>query len=289
MLEFEKIQYIVNKTEGKGINYSITTNGIKLKDEKILNFLIAYNFKLNISFDGVNNNYRKNIKNENTTNQVIDILKKIKDDNLNYLKEKVTLAVTITPPFNLLENEKYFSKEFFSEFQYSISMILDGNLKIYDGLDIEREAKKLDDDFNLLMELYLNGKSNNFIDALVGKSLYRIENRDNSIRKNRYTYGACDFGKMRLYVTSDGKLRICERVNNNGEIGDINKNKYASIDLKNKFFSEILYRCKDCWAVRLCELCFASFSRVDYEIDNICENEKKWLEKMIAIYIEKSA
>ncbi|MEK3668919.1 MULTISPECIES: radical SAM protein [Paenibacillus] len=72
--------------------------------------------------------------------------------------------------------------------------------------------------------------------------------------------GCCIPGRRRLYVTTDGKFKVCEKMANSPYIGDVEAG--IDIDALNKYYFEeytekSIKHCSNCWAARLCSICYA--------------------------------
>ncbi|GAA0405044.1 radical SAM protein [Paenibacillus motobuensis] len=94
--------------------------------------------------------------------------------------------------------------------------------------------------------------------------------------------GCCIPGQRRLYVTTEGDFKVCERMSNSPYIGDIER----GIDIEavyrsyyEEYSNKSLQHCANCWAVRLCGICFATC----YQTDGLDENKK-----MNTCYAEKA-
>lgn len=131
----------------------------------------------------------------------------------------------------------------------------------------------------------------NIYSGLLTNALVKIHNRllyNDQI--NIYYYnGCCIPGQRRLYVCTDGKYRVCERIGNAPLIGSVDTGidfdaikKYYIFDYKEKS----LPNCSQCWAFNLCDICYAQcFDELGINIDEkqtrCAETKsryKKWLE-----------
>lgn len=69
----------------------------------------------------------------------------------------------------------------------------------------------------------------------------------------------CIPGSRRVYVTVDGKLKICERIGESPDIGCV-EDGFDFAVIKRYFFDEYIEKslpfCKDCWTVQMCALCY---------------------------------
>ena len=88
--------------------------------------------------------------------------------------------------------------------------------------------------------------------------------------------GCCNPGNRRLYITTEGKFHVCERIGESPAIGDVDHGLDVE-SIKKYYIDEYaqasLPDCSNCWAAQLCSLCFASF----YNENGIDMKEKKRL------------
>ncbi len=86
--------------------------------------------------------------------------------------------------------------------------------------------------------------------------------------------GCCMPGSRRLYITTDGQYKVCERIGNSPVIGDV----YSGIDQESikkyyidEYCSVSIECCSTCWASQLCSICFANI----YSKDGINLSKKR--------------
>ena len=75
-----------------------------------------------------------------------------------------------------------------------------------------------------------------------------------------YYNGCCIPGQRRLYVCTDGKYKVCERIGTSPYIGSVDTGidfdsvkEYYIFDYKEKSLPD----CSRCWAINLCDICYA--------------------------------
>lgn len=99
--------------------------------------------------------------------------------------------------------------------------------------------------------------------------------------------GFCVPGMRRNFITVDGKIVVCEKVNEDEEIfqiGDV----YSGVDINkvkrliNKTI-EKTQKCKICWAAKFCNLCFKDIFEIS---DKFCEKSRTRIEKDLIKYLE---
>ncbi|MBY6914834.1 Cys-rich peptide radical SAM maturase CcpM [Clostridium botulinum] len=273
LLEFEFIKtcidYAKEKSEGKKVVFSMTTNASLLSDE-VIQCLYDNDVNLMISIDGpkeIHDKHRKFvIDNESTFDKVFSNIKKIREKFPNYIN-KISFNAVVNPEndFNVINN-------FFT----NCNEIKDINSRIGIAIDTNNTFLKGNSD-----EYYLNREYELFkiFYCLIKKkntkkcSKVAIEYlKDLSEFSRMIAYqkiapeqsnpsGACMPGVQRLFVTVEGNFYPCEKVSESSEfakIGNINTGfdigkikKLLSITKNNE------ENCKKCWAIKFCGICAA--------------------------------
>jgi uncharacterized protein len=108
---------------------------------------------------------------------------------------------------------------------------------------------------------------------------------------HRYEHpnGVCVPGLRRVLVSVDGNFHICEKINESLPIGNVED----GLDMKqielimDEFVKKSSPRCRECWAIRLCSLCFihAATDQLDFEKkENHCKVHKQVLLHNMKLY-----
>jgi len=270
LLEFKKIKYIVENLNNqyKNVRYAFTTNGVLLKNE-IITFLIKNNFSIKISLDGPKIAHDRNRITQNGTGSFDLIEKKInmiKKTNLNFFKKKVGFVLTIAPPYNLNEVLNFFEKNTYLNQPVIINFVDPIGTNFFDGFNMEYENKKLKDQQKELLKEYFKLKIKGIhtvrlklLEEFFGKNLFVMDKRYIfPLEKFVSPNGACYPGLDRLFITTEGKLTMCEKVNEDLPFGDVFNGiniEYVK-NIYNDYCSLIDKVCLDCWAYRICRSCF---------------------------------
>ena len=84
----------------------------------------------------------------------------------------------------------------------------------------------------------------------------------------------CIPGSRRVYVTARGKLKVCERIGESPDIGDVDDGLNYG-DIRRSFYDEYIEKslpiCKECWTVHMCALCYMYC----YNKDGVDMNRKR--------------
>jgi len=268
----ESIAYINEKYDGRGVKYTLTTNGTCFNDD-IINFLEENEFNVQISIDGPREIHDKNRRYPNGKGSYDDIM-----DNVRYIKQnypefyrKVGFITVVAPGVDLsCVNEFFTADDVLSQNNVINNMVNTfgaSNEIVYDDLyhttNTYHELKHL----LAATGLYSKEKLSKLFATAIGnlerlhKGLSRL-----LITEKSHPGGPCIPGAMRPFVDTDGRIFPCERVSESlaVQIGHIDtgfdKNKVEAILNVGKLTED---ECKSCWCFMHCSLCVAACSDGD--------------------------
>lgn len=270
LLEFEKLKKIVAYCRAKPasrINYSLTTNGVLLDEEKI-RFFIRNGFSVTVSLDGpqhIHDRYRKTPQGIGTFDRVIENLQKFKDIDPEYYRQKVLFSVVNAPPLKLQQTADFFRTESLVKNNSLTTTYVDNAqnqfLKKKGGEVTEEEEWDTSCFYTEYMQQTVKCESiSNYTKEFFDKQIIQFYKRPKTRLGDIFPNGCCIPGQRRLYVGVDGTLRICERADSLTDIGHIatgiDKGKIAKIV---NDYIEMSQSCLQCPFCRLCSNCFASY------------------------------
>ncbi len=302
LLEVDKIYFAINyikeHCKNSNINFSITTNATLLNEE-IIDFLVKNNFILQLSLDGPANVHDKNrlLKNAKGTYEIVlDKIKYLFCNYPDYCEKNVSINAVFdhSESYNYIFN--YFSNSpIFSKMYWKITYINDyikNNICINKNLKTTNNAQFKS---KQVAYFYNKIKSKEFIENKTYQDLFDYNSIENKLSQTYNGFpvslskgGLCVPGITRLLVTPEGNFRVCEKTTTNDiyTIGNvfsgfnsekIRKLMNADIIAKNK--------CKNCWAIRLCDICVAKidFSSPDYNshLDELCIKTRNRISKSL--------
>jgi len=268
------LEYATKKNVGKKLYFSFTTNAV-LMTKEIAEELAQYeNFSILVSIDGpreVHDLYRVDVSGKGTFDRTLRGLRYLVEAFGERAEKCIILSMVYGPPYSFEKLESI--QKFFKELDWLPSGIRkeityptpESMTSIYRHLDSVGIKADRRDDSSLLTWTHNNynkeTKSGLFTSNLLEQKFLRINKRlvfdgiMDYIRLN----GCCMPGQRRLYVTVDGKFRVCERIGNSPFIGDLEHGLYMDIIEKEYLFgyAEQSYeKCSKCWLGRLCDLCY---------------------------------
>jgi len=271
LLNFPLIEKIVqwakkNTTSLLTFRFHFTTNGLLL--DKYIEFVVRNDFIINISFDGNEENmsYRLDHNGENCFKQVYSNVMKVKQNYQDYF-EKNVFFIAVLHNKNSLEQAcsfcmSHFNKvplcsrlndsgvnpqkrEIFSEIKESASIELSANTK----KAILRRGLGFKEIINFIR--YYSGF--HFYDY--NELLFQKEEPE----EKKIPTGVCFPFSKKIYMTINGNLYPCERLDSCFILGNIHNAKVLDTEqiasLYNQYFSNILPVCKNCMRKFSCDKC----------------------------------
>jgi uncharacterized protein len=245
----------------------VDTNGTLLTDEMI-RYFIENRFYLQISLDGpkeMHDRFRVFSNGKGTFDRIMSNLRKIRKMNPEYYMLYVSFATTLVPPYDLERLDDFYSSPPFRDNAVNLTL-----LSQYDTTFFDKHARgiesKLERTYLSLRDQYVatrieNGTPTNFVRALIEQDMTRLCRRGfSTMNGSVHPNGICLPGARRVFVSVDGGYYPCERVlGEDFRIGDVENGVQPE---RVKRLVEDYMRlsapdCFNCWAVRLCRMCFS--------------------------------
>ena len=268
----EVISYIKSRTTAN-IYFSITTNGTLIDDEKI-DFLINNKIFLMVSLDGDKQTHDKNrvfFTGNPTFEVIMKNLNSIKEISADYYKYYILFSVTLTEGCDYKIIDDFFSK---LENPCKISGVL-----AYGSRDI-KPIKNTSKNIKYIINKFVQGCWSHTYDAIdtrgpyffalnvVGTTIKLLHTRDVSnchLAKKQYMLRRhCIPGSTKIFVSPEGNFYPCEKLDSHDHL--IIGNIYEGVNLEKvkKYLDNFIkiknQKCKNCFLLNICNLCFQSAS-----------------------------
>ena len=287
LLEFGLIKELVatagNHPQWPDLRFTIDTNATLITG-KIAEFLVRQKIFLQVSLDGpatIHDRYRVTRGGQPTHRAVlrgVETVLKMDPEAAG----RITFIATLAPPYDFLAVADYFDHfPLFAKLGIPGTPFATLNVANLDGIDLtgcEPEAgasggghgKQRRANWNRAREQYLQGRAGDGTTALsptlarfFDAGLIRFHHRSRSRLPEPFPpTGFCRPGQRRLHVRTDGSFQPCERVGESLVIGDtargIDREKVEMIF--SALFGAVRSRCRDCWSLRLCGICFTALA-----------------------------
>ncbi|NIM11493.1 MAG: radical SAM protein [Candidatus Aminicenantes bacterium] len=304
---FDLLKEVVEWTKSKGVfqkyRFSLTTNGTLLTDE-IIAYFVENNISILLSLDGpkkIHNRFRVFRNGKGTFDAIMKNLERIQQYSRDYFLNLISFNTVITPPYDFdAVIDFFFASEFLSPLKHKVRInFVDAyETSFFRDFQLEGEKKNLRKEFTKLRNRYkealINGTHEELTveNSLFLQDFYAIVRRPLETLPRQYPpKGSCIPGQRRLFVNTQGKFYMCEKVGSNYEIGNVDggidyKRIYNFYREYDRFFSD----CKDCWALRLCTKCFNNI-RQGERFDEVrkkelCKSMLRNIEENFVIYCE---
>lgn len=289
LLKFDLIKQIVDYVKSvkmsKEYRFSLTTNGTLL-NTKVVECFNENNIGATISLDGpknIHDRYRVFSNGKETFNVILKNLSNIKKFFPGYFKKNISFNVVLAPPYDFENVITFFYKNpFFKEVNktiifnsvdtYETTFFMDFCLETYEKNGHKEMLKFRDQYKNALIKG--DYKNLTIEKQFFDKPFYTIDSRKMKLLGKKHPpLGTCFPGQRRLFVNALGKFFMCEKVNSNYEIGNVDNGfDYEKIYKFFKKYEEFFKNCRYCWAVRLCKKCFNEIRKAD-DFDEERKNE----------------
>lgn len=271
------IEYIKRKYPFRQPTYNITTNATLLNNE-IIDFLVENDIKVSISLDGPQreyNKYRVDGNGNSCYEQVYHNIQNLLRKYPKYFKESVTYNVVMYRGADDVLFE-------------SLDNLWKSDVTLIDLFETEyfKNVRDKSDEENL--ELPVDGRKYDFTYRNMLTSMKKYYNAFSTEPCSSIIFpgGFCVPGLRKNFITADGKIIVCEKVDENQklfEIGDV----YTGINMKkierliDKTVS-CLEKCKHCWAARFCNICFIDVFQAG---SKYCEQSRENIENELGYYL----
>lgn len=274
LLNFKLIKEIINYLKSIGEDnsfiYSITTNGTLLTNE-IIDFLVTNDFVISVSLDGpeeIHDNNRKYIDGRGSFSTVIKNILQLRERYPNYNN----LVFLNCYDFN---SNLVMVNQFFSEIEkitkpalIRASMVSPYFTSYYDQFK-NNDNRKFKEHIiamriNFFDKIIKSESSSKYLEALIGTECRAplLRSIIDEPHSNILPYtGACVPG-VKIFVSCRGTFHICEKMNENFSIGDVNNGlDFMKIrDIILNYRRQVLTDCGKCPITRLCSVCYVPFA-----------------------------
>ncbi|AGK96019.1 radical SAM protein [Clostridium pasteurianum] len=301
------IEYAKKTIKDKELTFSLTSN-LTLMTKEIAEYLASVEgLSITCSIDGpqdVHDSSRKDINGNGSFERAIRGLKYIVETLRDSAEERVTLSMVFNRPYSF-EKLKEIAL-FFKGLDWLPEKISKNvtypTVNNIDYDEVERIISQNGESPDYLRiwseESYLHKLKNSedkefFSKTIIESPFVRIHRRPIFIKyiKDNNLNGCCVPGGRKIYVTANGDFLVCERIDGSPVIGNV----YDGVDKKKvkellveEYANEALNDCKNCWASRLCEICYAmcfNSGKIDMKKKRYyCNFVRKHMEKSIILY-----
>jgi uncharacterized protein len=274
------VEYSKSKVEGRKIKFAISTNGTLLSDSTV-DFLVKNDFHLSISLDGSRKEHNVNRKfsnGEGSFDIIINNINRIRQRYPQYDK-RILILTTINPHIDLSCVLEYFStSNILNDKNIMFNEMSENDLKIALNYDQDYYRVRNYEYVKMLFSM-IDKLDKKYVSKLTLSSKSNIARRFRNVHrragltKTTHHMGPCIPGVQRLFVSVDGSLFPCEKVNETKEyikIGDI-ENGFDENQMKKllNIGAAVEDKCIECWMLRQCSRCI---SQIEFSVEPSVED-----------------
>lgn len=285
LLEFSFIKDIVKYTKEKvskngidkmfDLQFRVSTNGYLLYKKKIVDYLVRNNIGIDVSLDGPkeeHDKFRVTNNNENSWETIWENLNYLYTNYPEYATKHITYLATLHPLHNYNKIDRFFLD---NPDRFDIT-----------GLLVNQVSKLFLKE--PLLDKWFGKESLQTSQLLQIKNKVRLDKKFTlkRISSDSNFTAMCFPGEVKLFVSTDGKILLCERVKQDIPIGNVEDGfDYDAIRKVQRLWNEeiIRNRCWECPALTLCHFC-VSHSEDKDGIHLDC-NYKNRLQSVLSNYL----
>lgn len=296
LLRFAEVTAAVDyakKIFDKPLNFTMSTNGTLL-DEKVSAWLADNpNVKIIVTLNGTDHDkFRKDFFGRGTLEIIMARLQALKK-NFPHVFEKQVSFIANRHSFAEVAALRKFYVEQIGKLPERINRIRRdmGNAEIQKLFPVADEHEC--DALSRLHKNFFDNPDEDFSRLLYGARIEMIDTRKIFAPEDPMIVSCCRPFAVRLFVQTNGRFNVCERTSDFFTLGDlehgfdVDKIFSAMADV-----SETINRnCRDCWAQRLCLLCFQHLVDERGQIrkkipESMCRDMRKNFLETLELYCE---
>lgn len=290
LLYYNLIKYAVNKAReiwNENILFTISTNGTTLTKDRI-DWIVSNNICLAVSIDGTkqfHDRFRVDKTGKGSFNKVYESLLYIRQNYPEYFK-KIIIIMTLASIENIVSIAKLWHEDpLLSQLTPTMMNSLAPNFAKgieranYD--DIKEFYNQVIDAYELHPEWVILRR---FLDLCIANWKERpIMSVDKVV-----PMATCLPHNSKLYIDTHLQIGVCEKISDKCRIGSIKNGidmKKANSLVRN-YYNKRSKRCKNCDAVRMCNMCLTAAEYTDEQWNILCHNERVYLRAFMYVFCE---
>ena len=290
LLKYDIVRYTVDKARKlweDNVNFTVSTNGTTLSKDRI-DWLVSNNITLALSIDGTesyHDSYRVDAQGNGSYVKVYDALKYIKRIYPEYAKE-MSLIMTLASFDKIDEIAKdWHNDEVLRDWAPTMMNSLAPNFsKGVDKADYE-EVKKF---YDVLLDTYEKHQDWLILKKLLESCVAYWKERPIFEPSTSVPMATCLPNNTKLYVDANLQIGVCEKMSDNYRIGNIKDgiDWVKANSIVRYYYNKRVERCKDCSAVRMCNMCLTAIEYTDEQWDILCHNEQVYTRVFMYLFCE---
>lgn len=300
----ETVAHARRRFARRRLDFTVTTNGTLLTPE-MADFFAAEDFTLVVSVDGPRELHDANRvfpDGRGSYARVLANLHMIRERAPDYFRKSVLFSVVATGGYDLKALNEWMKMFPGNDFRLSAvrcygdrfhrALIRDGIRHVGAFRDDVLRAARVG-----RLEAALETDAFRIHNRLFADGLRQVMSRPAATAARRAVHlGICIPGQRKVFVAADGTLYPCENVDGypHLQLGDLESWVLPDrvVRIVDEFYRTAFPSCRNCWAQRLCRLCYAAFcwdgryhkGRRQHE----CRNQRSLLQNALNLFVAAS-
>ena len=275
---------------GRNPQFRVTSNGVCLTEKVALWLEQQPDVRIMVTVNGpFHDQYRKTVRGEGSLSIIEKNLRMLREQHPQVWEKQIHFIANVARPSDYAAMSDYYREKIGRPADtYSHISSKDGNETIRDIL----RGDGLLDDEDALCRVYCKTQDP-FMGAAYLNGITAIQKRMLYPADAEGFVGGCMPFLEKLYVLSDGRFVVCESSCDKLILGSL-ENGFDIPKLRNLYeAAEQLYAncCSNCWAQRLCTVCFKDTIEADGSLGNhidegFCEASRAYTLRNLKMYCE---
>ena len=290
LLKYDIVQYAVDKARKRwdnDVSLTVSTNGTTLTKERI-DWLVANNVILAVSIDGTesfHDLHRVDSLGKGSYSKLYEALSYIKSTYPEYVKE-MALIMTLASFEKIVEiAETWHNDEILHDMTPTMMNSLAPNFT--NGVD-RADYEEVKGFYDLLLDTYEKHQDWVVLRKLLESCVTYWKDRPIFEPMSAVPMATCLPNNTKLYIDTNLQIGVCEKMSDNYRIGNIKDgidwNKANTI--VSDYYKRRVCRCKNCSAVRMCNMCLTAIEHTEEQWEVLCHNELAYTRVFLYLFCE---
>ncbi|MBE6187924.1 MAG: radical SAM protein [Rikenellaceae bacterium] len=290
LLNYDLVQYAIveaRKLWKNDVNFTVSTNGTTLTRERI-DWLVANNVILAVSIDGTkpfHDRHRVDALGNGSYSKLYESLSYIKLTYPEYVKDLV-LIMTLASLDKIIDiAEAWHNDDILHDMSPTMMNSLAPNFS--HGVDCA-DYDEVKGFYTKLLDTYTEHRDWIVLKKLLEACIAYWKERPIFNPSSAVPMATCLPNNTKLYIDAKLQIGVCEMMADNYRIGNIND----GIDwdrantIVHDYYNRRINRCKDCSAIRMCNMCLTAMEHTDEQWDILCHNEQVYTRVFMYLFCE---
>lgn len=286
MTNYEVLQYAIETADNRwkgDVSFSLSTNATLLTKSSI-DRLLRHDVRLDISIDGIGRQHDRQ-RGKGTFAKVRNALGYIKS-NYPDCQNRIKLQMVIPSSLEIEDIAREWNED---------AVLKDLKPSSISGIapDVachieEKDYETLKQQYLHLLDIYQRHPEWVVLQAFFDECIAYWKDRPILEVDGRVPMATCMPRNTKLYIDSDLRIGVCEKMTDCNRIGNIHDgiNWAAANSLVSRYYAKRAVRCAHCPAVRMCDLCLSAVDFSDGQFDALCHNERVYQRLHMLIFCE---